>query len=244
MTARDRLMLIGIVAVVILAGGYLAIVSPERKKAAKVSAEVQAARTQLQSAETQAREASNARTHYGAAYASLVRLGPAVPASGETPSLVYAVDSATNSRNVEFNSITSGGGSGSSSSGSASASAGAAGTTFSQEPFTFVFNGGFVDLYKLLGQLEDFTQQTASGSLQINGRLLTIDSIDLSGGSSSNGSPSTKLQTTVTATAYVLPPGQSPLGGATASGPVGASPASAASGASSPTSPAVVKVGP
>lgn len=241
MTARDRLMLIGVIAAVILAGGYFAIVSPESQKATKIAAEVQAARGQLQSAEAQAAEASSARTRYGAAYASLVRLGPAVPASNETPSLVYAVNSVTNGGDVEFNSITSDGSSSSSSS-SGSASASTSSNTFSQEPFTFIFNGGFVDLYKLLGQLEDFTKQTPSGSLQVSGRLLTINTVNLDA-SLTVGSKTT-LQTTVSATAYVLPPGQSALGGASASAPAGATPASSASSASSPTSPAVVKVGP
>ena len=55
----------------------------------------------------------------------------------------------------------------------------AASTAFTQEPFTFVFNGSFVDLYKLFDQLEGFTVQTPSGALHVNGRLLTINSVSL-----------------------------------------------------------------
>ena len=85
MTTRDRLMLIGMVALAIIAAGYLMVVSPERQKASKLSGEVQKARQQLKSAETQAAEATTARSRYAASYSSLVSLGPAVPASGETP---------------------------------------------------------------------------------------------------------------------------------------------------------------
>jgi len=254
MTARDRLMLVGMVALAILAAGYVMVVSPERQKASKLSGEVQSARQQLQSAETQAAEASRARSRYATAYASLVGLGPAVPASGETPSLVYALASATHNRNVEFQSITAGSGPGgsSSSAASSSAAAGAVSTTFAQEPFTFDFVGGFVDLYKLLDQMEGFTNQTAAGSLRVSGRLLTIDGVQLSGsepgsrtaGSASRAGATGGLKITVTATAYVLPPGQTPLAGATAGAPAGATPASSGSSSSSPTSAAVIKAGP
>jgi Tfp pilus assembly protein PilO len=249
MTTRDRLMLIGIVALAIIAAGYLMVVSPESQKASKLSGEVQSARQQLQSAETQAAEATSARSRYAASYASLVSIGPAVPASGETPSLVYALASATHNRNVEFQSITAGNGPGGSSSSSpSSASASTAAATFTAEPFTFGFHGSFVDLYKLLDQMEAFTNQTAVGSLQVSGRLLTIDGIQLApgqaGSSTSAESASSGLNVTVTATAYVLPPGQTPLGGATPGAPAGATPASSGSGSSSPASPAVIKAGP
>jgi hypothetical protein len=254
MTTRDRLMIVGLVTLAILAAGYLMVVSPERKQAAKISGEVASARQALQSAETQAAEATSARSRYATSYASLVSLGPAVPASDETPSLVYALASATHERNVEFESITSGSGPGGATPSPASSSAGstaAASTTFSQEPFSFVFEGSFVNLYKLIDQLESFTNQTRSGSLQVNGRLLTIDGIKFASetagssaaGGSSQGGSTEKLKVTVTATAYVLPPGQTPLGGATPVGPPGATPASAG-GSSSPTSAAVIKAGP
>lgn len=253
MTTRDRLMLVGMLALAILAGGYVMVVSPERKQAAKIGGEVASARQALQSAETQAAEASSARTRYATAYASLVSIGPAVPASGETPSLVYALASATRQRNVEFESITSASGPGGSASSPASASpasTGAASAAFSQEPFSFVFTGSFVDLYKLLDQLEGFTDQTRSGTLQVNGRLLTIDGIQLAAGTpasaaESGSKPSSKeaLKVTVTATAYMLPPGQTPLGGASPVGPAAATPASTG-GSSSPASAAVIKAGP
>jgi Type II secretion system (T2SS), protein M len=253
MTTRDRLMIVGMLALVILAGGYVMVVSPERKQAAKISGEVASARQALQSAETQAAEASSARTRYATAYASLVSIGPAVPASGETPSLVYALASATHQRNVEFESITSTSGPAGSASSPAStspASTGAASAAFSQEPFSFIFTGSFVDLYKLLDQLEGFTNQTRAGTLQVNGRLLTIDGIQLAAGTPSSAAaggskPGSKeeLKVTVTATAYVLPPGQTPLGGASPVGPAGATPASTG-GSSSPASPAVIKAGP
>ena len=46
-------------------------------------------------------------------------------------------------------------------------------------PFTFVFNGSFFDLYHLFQQLDRFTVRTSSGSLQVSGRLLTIQGVKL-----------------------------------------------------------------
>lgn len=250
MTTRDRLMLIGIVTLTVLLGAWFTTVAPEREKASKVTAEVEAARQQVATAESQADSASSARAQYSTAYASLVSLGQAVPASAETPALIYMLDKATHRRDVQFSSITTG------SSGSSSASAAPAAQIagFAQEPFTFVFSGSFVDLYNLLNQLEGFTVQTPSGSLHVNGRLLTIDSVSLApnaneGASGSSKPKSGQLTGTITATAYVLPAGQSALGGATPSGPGGGATTSASSTASNrstaggPTA-AVVKVNP
>jgi Tfp pilus assembly protein PilO len=251
MTTRDRLMLIGIVVLAVLLGAWFTTVAPERERAAKITAEVEASRKQLASAESAADSAKNAQAQYSSAYASLVSLGQAVPASAETPGLIYTLDKATHSRDVNFSSITAG----TSATGSSSAAAtpAAQDTAFSQEPFTFVFNGSFVDLYKLLDQLEGFTVQSASGALHVNGRLLTIDSVSLAPNTSAAASSSApskskspQLTGTISATAYVLPAGATPLGGATPSSPAGASttPASSTSSSGSAVTPAVVKAAP
>ncbi len=248
MTTRDRLMLIGIVALAVLLGAWFTTVAPERERAAKISAEVEKARQQLASAESAADSAKNAQAQYSSAYASLVSLGQAVPASSETPALIYTLDKATHSRNVNFTSITAG--TTGTVSSSVAATPAAQNTTFSQEPFTFVFNGSFVDLYKLLDQLEGFTVQTSAGAMHVNGRLLTIDSVSLApstgaGVSASSKSKSPRLTGTISATAYVLPAGATPLGGATPSSPAGAATtASSTSSAGSAVTPAVVKATP
>ncbi len=254
MTTRDRLMLVGIVAMAALLGLWFTTVAPERERASKVTAEVEAARQQVATAESQADSATNARARYSAAYTSLVSLGQAVPASAETPALIYALDKASHRRDIQFSSITNG--STGSSGASASAAPVAASAGFTQQSFTFVFNGTFVDLYKLFNQLEGFTVQAPSGSLHVNGRLLTINSVSLAPDAGEAQGPGSKkksgqLTGTVTATAYVLPTGQTALGGATPSGPAGAtatagtsSTASSSSSASGATTAAVVKAGP
>jgi hypothetical protein len=250
MTLRDRLMLMGIVTIAVLLGVWFMVVSPERERASKVTAEVVAARTQLATAESEASSARGARANYSTAYASLVSLGQAVPASAETPALIYQLDRATHSRHIQFSSITASGSSSSSSSASATPTPAAQTSGFTAEPFTFVFSGSFMHLYKLLDQLEGFTLQTPSGSLHVNGRLLTIDSLDLApvanetqgSGSTGSGKKSKEVELTgtVTATAYVLPTSQSALDNATPSGPAGTQTTTSAS----LTTPAVVKANP
>jgi Type II secretion system (T2SS), protein M len=249
MTTRDRLVLMTLITLAVLAGSWLLLVAPERQQAAKVQAQVSSARQQLASAQAQASEARGAQVKYTTAYASMVSLGKAVPAEEEVPSLIYQLDQLSNQRDIDFNSIstgTSGGASGgtstaASAASTATAAAGAAPAGFTQMPFTFVFKGSFYGLYHLLHEIDGFAQLTSTGTVRVNGRLLTIQGADISlenqatGGSASGG-----LTATITATAYVLPAAQGLTGGATATGPAGLG-AQTASGSSSPTTPAVIR---
>ena len=240
MTGRDRIVLIVVVVLAVLAGGWMLVVSPKRKEAKTVEAKVASAQSELSSAESSLADARAAQAQYSTAYSAVVNLGKAVPPSQEVASLVYELEEASNSRDVAFNSIVSGSGSSGSSPSAAPASTAAAG--FTQMPFTFVFSGGFFQLEHLFRQLTAFTTHQGPSGLRVSGRLLTIQSVKLAPEAAGPGK-SAKLSGTVTATAYVLPAGQGLTGGATPAGPAGATPASAAS-SSSPTTPAVAKVTP
>jgi Tfp pilus assembly protein PilO len=251
MTARDRGVLIGIVSLALLGAVWFLLVAPEREKASKLGASVSAASAQLATAETELTSARGAQARYASAYASIVNLGKAVPPAQEVPSLIFQLDQASNRKQVEFNSIVTGGSAGAGASGapgsaSASAASTAASSAFSQMPFTFVFNGSFFNLEHLFQQLNRFTQRTASGSLQISGRLLTVQSVKLapllSSGSAGTGATSGALSGSITATAYVLPASQGLTAGASPAGPGGTGAAASPSG--SPTTPAIARVTP
>lgn len=233
MTTRDRLVLIGVIALTLLAAVWLLLVSPERSKASKLNSEVSSAGAQLASAQSDAASAHAAQQRYSSAYSSVVSLGKAVPASEEVPSLIYQIAKATKEKHVQFTSITTGGSAGGSSAGSASSTVAtaAASAGFTQMPFTFVFDGSFNDLYQLFQQLNAATVRTSSGGLQVSGRLLTLQAVKLEP-SHTEGS-SQGLTGTITATAYVLPASQGLTAGATPSAP--ATPGSATS-ASTPSS--------
>ena len=224
MTGRDRMVIIVIGVLVVLGACWVLVVSPERKQAATLGTQVGAASTQLATAESQVTSARDAQEKYAAAYASIVSLGKAVPATPEVPSLLYQIAQASNQKNVEFSSISTGGGTA-----AAAAAAATATTSFTAMPFTLVFNGTFEDLYHLLQQLDHFTVRTTSGELTVSGRLLTIQSVKLnpaaatsSTGQGSSKNPVEMLSGTITASAYVLPPSQGLTAGATTSAPAAA----------------------
>jgi Tfp pilus assembly protein PilO len=235
MTGRDRIVIVVLAALAVVAAAWLLALAPEREKASKVGAEVSTAQTQLATAESEVNAARSAEAGYPAAYTSLVSLGKAVPTGQEVPSLILQLEQASNRKQVEFSSISSGGGS------SSSAAPAVAAAGFTQMPFTFVFSGSFFDLYKLFQQVNRFTLLTSSGSVQVSGRLLTIQGVQLApeaASSSGSGTPSSRLTGTITATAYVLPASQV-AATATATSPTGAQ-STSGSASSSPATPAVI----
>jgi type II secretion system (T2SS) protein M len=245
MQGRDRMLLIGGVVIALLVVTWMFWVSPERKKAADLAAQVTQAQQSLTTAQSQLAAAQASKAKYASAYVSLVNVGKAVPATPEVPSLIYELDQASHVRDVAFNSITTGSGSGGGSSSSSSAAAAAAPTSFTALPFTFQFTGTFFDLYHLLGRLNAFAVQTKDGTLKVTGRLLTIQGASLTP-SQSAASPGTSapvagglLTGTVTADAYVLPP-TSASSSTSGSGSSGAAPAG---GSSTTGTPAVIQPG-
>lgn len=245
MSGRDRIVLMAIGVLVVIAGGWMLVVSPERKKAKELDAQVSTAQSQLATAQSQLSDARSAQAKYAGAYSSVVALGKAVPISDEVPSLIYEISQASGQRHVQFNSIMSaapGGGSSSSQSSSSTATAAATTAGFTQMPFSFVFQGGFFDLERLFRSLTSFTTRDSDGGLQVSGRLLTIQSVKLAPETSSNAK-STSLSGTISATAYVLP-ASSLTAGATATSPTGAATPASTTATGTTAAPAVVKVTP
>jgi hypothetical protein len=246
MTTRDRLALVGISTLFVLGLVWLMLVSPERKEASSLSSQITKAHEQLATAETEASTARSAQARYSAAYASVVKLGKAVPPIEEVPALIYQLAQASNQKHVEFNSIATGAGAGGAPAASTSSAAAAAGPAeaFTQMPFTFVFNGSFADLYHLFRQLDQATVRTSSGGLQVSGRLLTLQGMQLRPQSVTTPG---ELTGTITATAYVLPASSGLTGGSTSAAPAspGTGSATTASGtaASSTAPPAVITAG-
>jgi hypothetical protein len=241
MTGRDRTVVIVIAVLVILAGGWMLIVSPKRKEAKSVESKVSSAQSEVSTAEGKLADARSAQSQYATSYAAVVNMGKAVPPSQEVASLMYQLEEASNLRDVSFNSITSGAGGSSSASSSSTTTAAAATSGFSQMPFTFVFSGGFFSLEHLFRQLTSFTTHQGPDGLRVSGRLLTIQGVKLT--PETGIGHSQKLSGTVTATAYVLPAGTNLTAGATPTAPAGAT-ATPSSSSSSPTTPAVAKVTP
>jgi Tfp pilus assembly protein PilO len=224
MSSRDRMVILGVLAIAILGIGWVKFVSPERKKVSAANAQIEAARTQLQSAQAELSSAQQAQARFADAYASVVALGKAVPSSTQTPALLYELDQATGRHKVEFSTFSPGGGS---SAGSAAKSAPSTG--FRAVPFSFTFTGNFTRLYDLLNTLQGFDVQMPTGNIEVTGRLMTIQALSLTPAASAStggGGSGEQLTGTISATAYVLP--------ATASLPSVPAPAASSAGAPAP----------
>lgn len=228
MSVRDRLVLMGIAVLAVVGLAWMMVVSPERKKAHEAAAEVETAQSKLTAAQSQLGNVRAAHAKSAASYATIARLGKAVPVDKEVPSLIYELAQNSKRQNVRLTSITAG------------SNVSPAVTGFTQVPFTLAFTGTYFDLSNMFHRLSNFATRTPSGAIKVNGRLITIQSIELTSATSALNAP---LTATVSATVYALPPEQ----GGTSAAPAG-SPAGGSSGgggaSSSPTAPATIKASP
>jgi hypothetical protein len=219
---RTYRILIAVVLCGAAVGGYYKfLLAPKRQQAADLQEQVVV--TQAQVEQTRATLASykkSAKT-YRENYATVVRLGKAVPADDDTRSLLVQLDTAAKRSAVSFSNIDLQQSGSSGSAGSVAQSAPAtgpvvpgaiAGGSFSTMPFSFAFAGDFEGLSNFFGRVNRFV--TVKGEkIQVNGRLLRIDRIKVTPGE--GGWPA--LQAEIGASTYLLP-----QTGATEQGPQGA----------------------
>jgi Tfp pilus assembly protein PilO len=262
--SRDRIVLIALLGVGLLAGFWFAVLGPKRHEAKNLSAKVAAAQQRLAEAQAKARAAQQAKAGYQRDYATVLELGKAVPADDSVPSLLYQLESASRDARIRFNSIqasaagSSGAtaattaaqvaalgkeqnGSGSSPSTAApssSAPAAPAGTTVGAAGFpTMPFALAFEGSYDDLRHLVDTVNrfvELRGPQIVVRGRLLQIDGISLTPQAQGK---STRVTATVNATAYLLPPDQGATNGATPPAPAGAAPTAGPPGNPSPAAP-------
>ena len=105
MTKRDRYILMG-VAVLALVGAYWFLaLAPKRDRLAKVDTDLSSAKQTLAQSEQEKVEFAKAQTQFPTLYASLGRLGKAVPDDEDVPSLLVQLNDAASRAGVDFNSI-------------------------------------------------------------------------------------------------------------------------------------------
>jgi hypothetical protein len=231
MTARDRTVVAVILTLALAIGGWLLLIQPRRDQASKLATQVTAAQSNLSSVQGQLSQAIADKSTYARDYAELVKLGEAVPADDNVPSLLYQLQHAASSTSVDFLSLTLASSGTSAPAGTAAAAGGAnlpPGVTvgpagFPVEPFTFTFQGNFFHLSTFLGQVERFVQVT-NKRIAVSGRLMTLNSINFAAGS--GGFP--QILATLSATTYLVPTNQTVTNGATTTGPASGQPVSAA----------------
>jgi hypothetical protein len=289
-TGRDRIVITVVVVLVAIVGGWLFLIQPKRNEASKLGSQISSAQAQLATARSTLAQNEAARGEFSGDYAQLVRLGEAVPADDNVPSLVYELQSAASAAHVDFRNVVLQAGSGgsaaptpapstpgsssSSSAGSSpskpsgssssastsvpsapsastpSASASSAGqgasgslppgatvgpAGFPTENFTLTFQGNFFNLADLLRRLQAFVTVNNS-HVAVSGRLITLNAINLGAGPS--GFP--QMDTTISATTYLVPTSQGLLNGANPSSPGTTSSSAVSSSSSSSPAPAAI----
>lgn len=239
MSARDRIVIMVVLAVGAIVAGWLLVVSPKRNEAASLSGQISSEQSQLDTLRSQVMAGMAAQRAFAGQYAQLARLGEAVPPSDDVPSLIYQVQSAASAAHVSFRGLqlttgssaptpaptTSTAGSPSGSSGSSASTAGASSAQLPPgaavgpaglptEQFTFTLSGNFFHLANFFNRLNNFVI-SRDNRLLISGRLMTINAINLSPGAA--GFP--QISASVSATTYIVPATQGAMGGATSAGP-------------------------
>jgi Tfp pilus assembly protein PilO len=259
MSRRDRIVVGVLVGAVAIAAFWFLALAPKRKAIAAADAQISTQQQRLDQAQQLLAGAQSAKRSYPANYAAVARLGQAVPSDDNMASLVYQLQSVADGAKVKFQSIKLGGtstsGASSSASSTSTSSSAAAGTAapasqvaasalppgavvgtagLATLPFSFIFEGSYLDMQKFLARVDRFVQVRGTG-VDVRGRLLTVDGISLA----RDGEGSTTVKATIAATAYLTPKdATADAAAASATASAGTTPGATAS--SSNTSSAVV----
>ncbi len=239
MTRSTKLVLPAVLAVAVVAAFWLLILSPEREALAKLDADISAQESAAVQSEQLAVTYAQAKGDYRKNYATVVRLGKAVPADDDVRSLLVQIDDAAKRSKVTFRSLNVTG-SGAAKAGTTASPTGLApapGTVsvgsagFSAMPFTFAFSGSFFHLSDFFRRLEHFVT-VQNDSIDVTGRLLLMGNIAVTPDNGDLG----KLQAQITAATYLVPP---PAGvpGAPTPAAAGVGPAATTPGTAGPVVP-------
>jgi hypothetical protein len=240
-TGRDRIVVLVLAAAAVLGGFWFVILGPKRAEIKTQQTALTAAQDRLTTAEASASSAAAAKRRYASDYATVARLGKAMPVDDDTSELLYQLQAAAKVNKINFRvfalgtapastttttassqtaAVSSANGSTPSAASTASSAlppgavVGAAG--FPTMPFNFTFDGSYFDMEHMLHSLDALTT-VADDSIDVKGRLLTVDGFALSAGP--KGFP--QVTASLSATAYLLPADEGLTAGATAAAPAG-----------------------
>jgi len=104
-TPRDRAVVAVVGVFAVLGAFWFLALSPKRKAAQDLVAQVATQTQRLETAKQSAAAAAVSRDRYDRDYATVARLGKAVPVDDEVPSLVYQLETAAAKTNVDFRSM-------------------------------------------------------------------------------------------------------------------------------------------
>jgi hypothetical protein len=273
MRATDRRVIAAVCALVAIVAAWLVVIEPKRSQATKLGSELSAAQAQVNSARAEVTQDQAARASFATDYAEVARLGEAVPADDDVPSMLYQLQSAASATHVDFRSLVLVPGSStsapaapastapkssSSSSSSASASSSATSTAATAAtaagtlpPGAAIGPAGFpTEQFTLTFQgnffhLSDFFKRLEA-FVQVTNKNVQVSGRLMTLNAITLGAAPAgfpQMQASVSATTYLVPAPQGLLAGASPTGP-GASSTSSVSGSANPASVAPATVAP
>jgi len=229
-TKNKTLLIAVLAAAAATAAFWFLALAPKREEAASLQGKIAKKNTEIETAKQTLAGYEVSKANYGKNYASVVRLGKAVPDDDDVRSLLVQLDAEAGGTHVDFRTVSIG------STGAASAAdADAAGVTgpapppgavsvgsagFAAMPFTFSFRGSFANLSSFFARMERFVT-LRNEKLNVTGRLLRLESLDLQ--VDTDGFPNIRAQ--IGANSYLVPETQGLTAGATPQGPAAATPA-------------------
>lgn len=227
MSAQTRMIAAVLTVVAVMAGFWFLLLAPKRTEVSAAKDKVVQAETRRDTAVAAASQAEQARAGYQNDYATVARLGKAVPADDDVASLIYQLETIARANKIDFRAVKLTGGGAAAPAPDAAPDAAAAskgdpaaastapvapvvaqpppgavvGTAgLLTVPFTFTFDGDYLKLQRLLKAINGLAK-SKKDQISVRGRLLTLDGFSLAAGP--EGFP--KLKALVSATAYIVP---------------------------------------
>jgi Tfp pilus assembly protein PilO len=105
---RDKKILIFMVPLLVVAAYWFLLLAPKREEATTASAALTVEQDRVEAARIASSAADNAEKGFDTSYATVVRLGKAIPATVDMPSLLVQLESAAAGTGIDFNSISVG----------------------------------------------------------------------------------------------------------------------------------------
>ena len=242
-----KILIPAVAAVAVVAAFYFLVLSPKRDEATTLDGQIATQQQQIDQSKALLASYKDAKSRYKENYATVARLGKAVPADDDVRSLLVQLNSAAVKSGVTFHALAVGnnGGGAEAQTIAPGQLAPAPGTVpvgsagFKAMPFSFGFEGTYFKLSDFFNRLEDFVS-VQNKQLDVTGRLLLVGSINVLPVAGSK-----ELTATIGAASYLVPPATDVTGApaAAASGTAGATTPTTPSEGTTPTTPTATITG-
>jgi Tfp pilus assembly protein PilO len=215
MTRSNKILLSVVALGAAIAAFYFFVLAPKREEVAKFDKDIATQEAEIEQARLTLAGYEQAKKSYKKNYATLARLGKAVPADDDVRSLLVQLESTADRSGVTFEKIEMANNLGGESAATDAATPAAgqlasapgtvpvAGGVLSAMPFSFSFTGSYFDLTAFFARLEHYVSLN-NAKLDSTGRLMRLESISIT--PSSVGFPDMLAE--INAATYLVPPVQ------------------------------------